>query len=199
MDMFSPKSFSCETERLCLRPLTDGDEALFHALYTDPETMRFIGTPLTGEQVTRRFRKTLGDMHRQPFKCLFLAILEKASQLPLGICGMPQFTADAVRQEVGLVLVRQARSKGIAREGLAALVNRIFAMSSVEEVWARFSTENLAAQQLVVAVGFHACDEVLLGQELSSKCHWSVRRSSWRVAESNQLQGVPDVERDRFP
>lgn len=200
MDLLSPKSFSWETERLCLRPMVEGDEALFRALYTDPETMRFIGTPLSDEQMTRKFRKILGDMQRQPFKCLFLVILEKASQLPLGICGMPQFNHDAIRQEVGLVLIKQARSRGIAREGLAALVNRIFATcSSVDEVWAQFSTENLAAQQLVVAVGFSACGEVLLGQELSSKRHWSVRRSSWRAAEPNQLQGVTDVKRDRFP
>lgn len=178
MDSLCLKSFTWETERLCLRSLAEGDEALFHELYTDPETMRFIGTPLSVEQATLKFGKTLGAMRRRPFKCLFLTILEKTSQLPLGICGMPQFDSDAIRQEVGLVLVRQARSKGIAREGLAALVNRIFAMSSVEEVWAQFSAENLAAQQLVVAVGFHACNEVLLGQELSSKRHWSMRRSS---------------------
>ena len=186
MDLLSLESFSWETGRLRLRTMSEGDEALFHALYTDPETMRFIGTPLSDEQATCRFHNILGDMHRRPFRCLFLAILDKASQLPLGICGVPQFDADAVWQEVGLVLTRQARSRGIAREGLAALVDRIFVASSVLEVCAQFSTANRTARQLVVAVGFNPCDEVATS---SSKQRWSIHRSSWRGVQSNQQQG----------
>lgn len=185
MTMATVETFSCETERLHLRPLLAGDEALFQELYTDSQTMRHIGSPLSAEQATSTFHMILAGMRQQPFRCLYLAVLDKVSMRPLGICGVRQFRADAIRQEVGLVLTKSARSRGIAREGLSALVDRIFALSPVDEVWAQFSGENLAAQQLVVAVGFHACDEEVSRQGISSKRRWSVHRSSWRGGEPN--------------
>lgn len=192
------ETFSCETERLCLRPLAAGDEALFHALYTDQETMRHIGPVLSVGQAADAFRSILARMQRRPPGCVYLAMLDRTSQQSLGICGVPRFDASAFGLEVGLVLAGPARSRGIAREGLAALVDRIFNASFVDEIRVQFSGENLAAQRLVVAVGFKACDEVPSKQELSSERHWSVQRSCWRGVKPYQQQGVNNVECDRF-
>jgi|SRR6185312_8668559 len=182
----TPETFSCETARLRLRPLMAGDEAFFCTLYADPETMRHIGPALSGAQAADAFRSILGGMQRRPPGCAYLAMLDKTSLQPLGICGVPRLDASAIGLEVGLVLTAPARSRGIAREGLVALVNSIFAATAVEEVWARLAKENLAAQQVAAAIGFKACDEVLSGQELSSKRRWSVHRSSWHDAEPYQ-------------
>lgn len=190
--------FEQETCRLRLRLLNAGDNALFRGLYADTDIMRFIGPAMTPAKASRTFDNILARMRRQPPACVYLAILDRASGYPFGICGLPEFSPDAIRQEVGLVLTRQAWSRGIAREGLAALVDRVFATSSADEVWSRFSTKNLAAQRLVLAVGFNACNELWSGEGLSSESCWSVRRSSWRSTERITIQGTTDVERDRF-
>lgn len=186
MTMATPETFSCETGRLRLRPLTAGDEALFCTLYTDPEIMLHIGSALSSEQAVRTFRELLAGMRQRPLRWVYLALLDKASNQALGICGLPQFDTAAIRLEVGLVLTKSARSRGVAREGVVAMVNRIFIASSADEVWAQLSRENLAAQRVLVAAGFSACDEVLSGQEVSPKRAWSIHRSCWRDVEPYQ-------------
>lgn len=176
--------FEQETRRLRLRLLTQEDEALFCGLYTDPDIMRFIGPAMTAARASRAFAGILARMRQKPPGCVYLVILDKVSERPLGICGLPEFHLNAIRQEVGLVLTGQSRSRGIAREGLAALVDRVFTMTSVDEVWSRFSTKNLAAQRLVLSVGFSACDEKLWGNESTQERRWSVDRASWRPMES---------------
>ena len=127
-------AFEIDTERLHLRPLQMGDEALFHALYTDPDSMRFIAPPLSAAQAARYFRSTVAGMQTTPIRWLSLAMLRKQSQQPVGICGVSDFDAAARRLEVGILLTAEARSQGIAREGLTALMNRLFELLPVDEL-----------------------------------------------------------------
>lgn len=179
MSAITPETFSCETARLSLRPLAAGDEALFIGLYTDQETMRHIGRPLSLEQAARAFPAIMAGMRRHPPSCIYLAMLDKGARQPLGICGLPRFDAAAIRLEVGLVLIRPARSRGLAREGLAALVDRVFTVAAANEVGAQFSRDNPAARRLVAAVGFKVSDELPAGRPSSPECRWSVQRSCW--------------------
>jgi RimJ/RimL family protein N-acetyltransferase len=179
MSVITPETFSCETARLSLRPLAAGDEALFLGLYTDQETMRHIGRPLSPGQAARVFRAIMAEMQRNPPSCIYLAMFDRVSHQPLGICGLPRFDAAAIRLEVGLVLIEPARSRGLAREGLAALVDRVFTVAAADEVGAQFSRDNPAARRLVAAVGFKVSDELLAGWPPSPECRWSVLRSYW--------------------
>ncbi len=52
-------TFTLVTERLQLCSLEPTDEMLYHELYADPETMRFIAPPFTAEQTANSFRKVL--------------------------------------------------------------------------------------------------------------------------------------------
>lgn len=184
MSEVEPSVFDIETERLRLRPLGTGDEALFHDLYTDAETMRFIGTPLSAEQAAKRFRKTLVGMQQRPLKWLSLAILEKISLQPLGICGMPQFDASIIRQEVGILLKGEARSRGLAQEGLAALMQRIFAVLPTQEIYVRFSAQSAVTERLNIRMGFTPCADVSGGKGVMPTRIWSVHRSSWYAMET---------------
>ena len=56
----TPSAFAFETDRLRMRPLRADDEALFLDLYTDAETMRYIGEPLSLERAKRSLRKLSG-------------------------------------------------------------------------------------------------------------------------------------------
>ncbi|HEY8682011.1 MAG TPA: GNAT family N-acetyltransferase [Rhodanobacter sp.] len=185
MSAIDPSAFDFESERLHLRPLDEGDGALFHGLYTDPETMRFIAPPLSTEQAASKFRKIVVRQREPSLRWRFLAILEKATRKPVGICGTSRYDAEALRLEVGIVLNPGAGSRGFAREALAALMNRVFAVSSIDEIWVECSMLYPAVERMVSAVGFTPCMDGAGNEVLSSKRIWSVHRSSWYVNQAS--------------
>jgi RimJ/RimL family protein N-acetyltransferase len=179
-----PSVFTFETERLRLRPLGAGDEALYRELYTDQETMRFIGPPLAMEQAADKFQKIVARQSKPSLKGRFLAMLDKDTLRPVGICGTSRYDADALRVEVGIILRSEARARGVAREALTALMKRIFAVSSVQEICVRFSAQCPAVLRLNIRVGFLPCADEVQDEGHLSKRVWSVHRSSWYVNEA---------------
>lgn len=178
MDNIATSAFEFETRRMRLRLLNADDEFLFCSLYTDPSVMRFIGPLLSARQAARRFQWIIEGMQQLPVSWLYLVMSEKESGQSLGICGVPQFSTGATKFEVGLVLTSGARSRGYAREGLAALMERLFSLPSVDEIRAKFYAENQAARRLVVALGFRDCTDASIGPEHLRERIWSIHRAS---------------------
>jgi RimJ/RimL family protein N-acetyltransferase len=162
-----------------MRLLKMDDEALFCGLYTNADTMRFIGEPLTPERAARSFRKVLALMYKQPAEWLSLAIIEKATQQPVGICGVANFDAASRQLEVGMMFQGEARTRGFAKEGLAALVRKLFSALSVGEIWVEYSSEHSAAGGLVRSIGFSPRAKTATGDENRKKCVWHARRETW--------------------
>jgi ribosomal-protein-alanine N-acetyltransferase len=186
MDALSLKSFSCETERLCLRPLAEGDEALFHAIYTDPEIMCFIAPPLTEKEAAGRFRKMVRRQLEANVEGKFLVILIRETHKAIGICGTSDYDAKTGALEVGLVLTHEGRKQGFAREALAALMESVFAAAQIQELCVRFSPENVAAEKLASSVGFSPRTSLPADERDSSRCYWSVQRLLRRTTKSFQ-------------
>jgi RimJ/RimL family protein N-acetyltransferase len=180
----APTTFELETERLKLRLLDAGDEALFCGLYTDPETMRFVAPPLSATQAISHFRKIVIRQCEPSLEGRFLAVLEKATCQPVGICGTSQHDVDALRLEVGILLTSEARGRGFAREALTVLMKEIFAMSPVQEICVRFSAQCPAVERLNIRIGFTPCADEVQGEGLMAKRVWSVHRSPWYVDQS---------------
>lgn len=172
-----------------LRPMTEDDEPLFHALYTDLETMRFIGTPWTHAKAAKLFRKILqrGAEPGPGDRCL--VIIGGASPDPLGICGSSHYDPVTMRLEVGMMLLPLGRKLGIGRGALTALVDHMFAEPLVVEVYARFAAANKAAKNVMARVGFRQ-DGVAGGERHdSSVCEWSIHRSRWRICKLINIRG----------
>ncbi|HXS04584.1 MAG TPA: GNAT family N-acetyltransferase [Rhodanobacter sp.] len=183
------KSFSCETDALRLRPLMEIDEALFVALYTDPDTMRFIGSPWTPEEARRQFRKAIRQQGRSAPGSRYLVIARKNVLAPLGICGTSHYDPAIQRIEVGMVLLPEGRRLGVAREALMALVGLVFEEQLVGEVFARFTSENVAARNLVSRVGFRP-DSIAMEKEPGAAiCVWSIHRSAWCINKITNIRG----------
>jgi RimJ/RimL family protein N-acetyltransferase len=172
-------AFGFETERLCMRPLQAEDEALFLGLYTDAETMRHIGEPLSPERAVRVFRKILQTAGVSPPERVFLAILDKLIQRPLGICAIVQFDAARTRAEVGMMLISDARTQGYSKECLAWLVTLTFAKFPIGEVWVQYSLGHSVAERLVVRMGFSPRTDAEPYTDRPAQRIWSVHRSSW--------------------
>jgi RimJ/RimL family protein N-acetyltransferase len=67
------------TERLHLRPFTRGDEVAIHAVYADPEVMRFVGhgAHRTSAETAGALRTYRDVLERHGYS--FLAVIERSS------------------------------------------------------------------------------------------------------------------------
>ncbi len=165
-----------------MRPIVAADAALFEHLYTDAETMRFVGAPLAPERAARSFRTALAGMQRQPIEQLFLTVVEKSSQTDVGICSLQNFDAVSRSVQAGVMFIESARAKGYAKEGFTGLIQQVFTHLPVDELWVQFAIDHVAVQRAVLSVGFArrsngACQRN--GQDDGQGNAWSVRRDSW--------------------
>lgn len=146
--------FPIETARLRMRPIASGDAGLYEHLYTDAETMLFIGAPLSRERAAKSFRSALAGMQRQPIEQLFLTVEEKATRTAVGICSLLNFDAERRSVQAGVMFVASARAKGYSKEGFVELIQQVFAHLPVDELWVQFAADHIAVQRAVLSVGF---------------------------------------------
>lgn len=183
--------FPVETARLLMRPIEARDAALYEQLYTDAETMRFIGAPLSPERVARSFRSALAGMQRLPIERLFLAVMEKATNTAVGLCSLQDFDAARRSVQVGMMFVAAARARGHAKEGLIELIQQVFARLPVDELWVECAPDHVAVQRLMLSVGFaHRGDAARQESENGQWNAWSVRRHRWSPPSAPGVSNV---------
>lgn len=185
--------FPVETARLRMRPIASGDAALYEHLYTDAETMHFIGAPLSPERAAKSFQSALAGMQRQPIEQLFLTVEETATRTDVGICSLLNFDAARRSVQAGVMFIAAARAKGYSKEGFVGLIQQVFAHLPVEELWVQFAADHVAVQRAVLSVGFVRRKDAArrngargnepgqgAGNEPGvSAIAWSVHRDSW--------------------
>jgi RimJ/RimL family protein N-acetyltransferase len=167
------------TARLHLRPLMQADEALYRRLYTDADTMRHVGKPWSPERAARSFRRALAWSDDAASDPQFLAMIETSTQHAIGLCGVHPFDAAGRRAEVGILLVSESCRRGYASEGLAALVSHAFSALPIDTVWAQYHSQNVAAEQLFIGLGFLPQTDGEFGDECDGQRFRHVHRSIW--------------------
>jgi len=171
--------FPVETDRLRMRPLGPQDSALFCHLFSDEETMRFIGVPMAPERAARSFSSALAGMSREPVERMFLTVIEKTSNQEVGICSLQSFDAERRSVQAGVMFVARARAQGYAKEGFIGLIQQVFAHLPVDELWVQFATEHIAVERGVLSVGFERRRDAAPEDGPQQHSVWCVRRDSW--------------------
>jgi RimJ/RimL family protein N-acetyltransferase len=169
--------FEIDTARLDIRPLSECDETLFCELFTDADTMRYIGPELSPERAVRSFRKAVALTRGHPAERLFFTVAVRSMQRKIGLCSLQQIDPIRRRAEAGVGLKSFARAQGFAREILPALAARAFTELPVDEVWLQHSADHSLADRLFVAAGFSRCLDPADYGEGPGKRVWSVHRS----------------------
>jgi RimJ/RimL family protein N-acetyltransferase len=170
--------FPVETARLRMRPLRIEDSDLYVRLYTDEETMRFIGPPLTSERAASSFRQALAGMMRSPIDRLFLTVEEKGSNTDVGVCSLQNFDAQRRSVQAGIMLISGARARGYSREVFIGLIKQVFAELPIDELWVQFAADHAAVERGVISVGFSRAQRTAPDGS-PERCVWSVSRDSW--------------------
>ncbi len=176
-----------------MRRMCADDESLFCSLYTDPETMRFIGEPLAPERAARSFRKLLASGSQLPLERALMMLVEQATGSTLGICGITGFAADMSRAEVGIVLKSDARANGYAREGLGGLVRKTFSVFPLNDIWVQCSAMNPVVERMVGSVGFLLCESDPIAPGPLLQRRWSISRSTVSCTDINSLSEMGHV------
>ena len=172
-----------DTPRLHLRPLFEGDEALYCHLYTDPEMMRHIGTPLSAEVARRSFHKACA-LAVQPAPAMQLWIItEHGSPTGLGLLARVRH-GDAIDvAEMGIMLVTEGQGRGFAAEALGALTDRLFAQPEMRMIWTSQSPDNAAVVRLMHRLGFERTDAP---DAAAVAWRWQIDRVRWEARQSGE-------------
>ena len=179
------------SERLSMRALSEGDAALYCDLYGDPDTMRFVGPPLSRERALRSFRKALASQ-RQPLERLFLVIVEKAGRRAIGMSALLDFDARRRRVQAGIMLRCESHGRGFGKEGMSALVSYAFAVFPVDEVWVQHAADHSTARRVPISLGFSRNTDAA-HDDGSGKFIWSAYRESWCQGPAVSIIRLPNV------
>ncbi|UTW57017.1 GNAT family N-acetyltransferase [Kordiimonas sp. SCSIO 12603] len=124
-----------ETERLILRPWTQGDKKPFAAMNADPEVMRFFPSTVGEEQSNAAVDRAI--QHQKDYSFCFWAAELKADGQFAGFIGL-QHVPDALEcapaVEIGWRLARNTWGQGLAPEGARAALRYGFNVLKLDEI-----------------------------------------------------------------
>jgi RimJ/RimL family protein N-acetyltransferase len=167
-----------DTPRLHLRPLREGDEALYCALYTDPGLMRNIAPPLSDEAVQRSFRAACRQQVPHPRRWI---IHEREGNHEIGLLGL---VPDDDTAEIGVMLLPGWDGRGFATESMSGMVDRVFSTRLVPRLCARQAiADNPPVNRLMLKLGF----QPLPPDKAWSQRNWELDYDDWRALRGMAL------------
>ena len=144
-----------ETDRLRLRRLRPADEARLIALDSDPDVMRYIGSPAgvrSPDETLDRVRQRIADDHGA---CGWWLIEGKDDRRCHGLALLlPMPDGDDI--ELGYRLARESWGKGLATEAASALADYAFGRLGLPRLVAVVYPENRASRRVLEKLGFAA-------------------------------------------
>lgn len=187
-----------ETPRLRLRPLASSDEADLIALDSDPEVMRYVGSPAgvkSPAETAERARLRIREEQRGDYEPLgFWRIEGRGDRAFHGVGalirmpgGNREGPGDAdVDVEVAYRLARTAWGQGIATEAAGALVAHALGPLALPRVVAVTYPANQASQRVLDKLGFerHGLREykgVQATYHVLTSAAWAARASGGSV------------------
>ncbi len=144
-----------ETARLTLRPMTDDDRAPFHALFTDPDVLRYVSpVPIPPDQLDAAFAHYRAGLEANGYG--YWALEEKGGDRFAGIILLDDVKITAAftpAKEIGWLLRPAHWGKGYASEGARLAVEHAFTAMNLDEVVALTAEQNLASRRVMQRLG----------------------------------------------
>lgn len=145
-------AFQLETKRLILRDFCLQDHAAYLAFTSDPKYQRFYSEEdCKAEKSLILVTQFVSESKLTNRKNYNLAIIDKDSNLLIGVCGV-RLEADK-QASVGCGLNRQSQASGLAKEAIAGIFHFAFEQLHCHRLYAETISENKAAIKLCLSVG----------------------------------------------
>jgi RimJ/RimL family protein N-acetyltransferase len=141
------------TARLWLRPFEPADFDTVHAIYADPDVMRWVGhgahrSPAETRSALRGYADAIAIRGYG-----FVAVVERETGDLIGDAGLHPLGGRGPDIEVGYTLARRAWGRGYGSEAARALVEHAFARLSATRVVAQVEPDNRASRHVLEKLG----------------------------------------------
>lgn len=146
-----------ETQRLLLRGVGIADVSDLHAIYGDPEVMRYASDPAFTR--ASEYVQTVASIERylRDDQGIEWGIVVKSSSVMVGVVGLHNF--EGMQAEVGCLLARAVWGRGLMREAVLAVME--FAPGiGLTRLNAEIDAGNARSEGLFAGLGFVAADDV---------------------------------------
>jgi ribosomal-protein-alanine N-acetyltransferase len=147
------------TSRLHLRPFTAADHEAIHAVYSDPEVMRYVGhgAHRSMAETLRALRVYAEVLAAHGYS--FLAVVERDCGVVVGDAGLNPLGGRGPDVELGYTVARAAWGRGYATEVGRALVEHAFTVLGVPRVVAQVEPANTASRHVLEKLGMTVREE----------------------------------------
>jgi ribosomal-protein-alanine N-acetyltransferase len=141
------------TERLTLRELRTDDAPALHALFSDPDMMRYWGTPHDSLARTEAMIASISEAYRERRGIEWAVTFETTGEVIGKVCHH-RLMRDHFRSEIGYILAKQHRGQGFIHEALRAVIAFGFAALKLHSIEAQLDPENVRSARLLERLGF---------------------------------------------
>jgi [ribosomal protein S5]-alanine N-acetyltransferase len=141
-------------ERVRLRPLDEPDAPAVLALYSDPQTMRYLARPRMSDLAQALELIAKSKAGYSDGSLLQLALERTADGAFLGLCLLFNFNKTSARAEIGYALATGHRSNGYMSEALPALIDHAFGALALNRLEADIEPRNAASARVLERLGF---------------------------------------------
>lgn len=143
------------TRRLRFRDFAANDFAAVHAYASDPHVTRYTAFGPNSEADTRHFlERAATEAASEPRASYTLAIVEAASELLIGGCGLERVDAFGPQYLLGYCLDSRYWGRGFGTEAVRRVVDFAFADLAAWRVYAHVFVGNDASARLLRTIGF---------------------------------------------
>jgi ribosomal-protein-alanine N-acetyltransferase len=141
------------TPRLHLRPFIAADVDAIHAVYSDPEVMRYVGhgAHRTRADTTAALRSYADALAARGYA--FVAVIERSTGAVIGDAGLHPLGGRGPDIELGYTLARAVWGRGYATELGRALLEHAFTALGAPRVVAQVEPENRASRHVLEKLG----------------------------------------------
>lgn len=176
--------------RLLLRRLEHSDAAAICGYRSLPEVARYQSWEVYGPDDAARLIDGQREMEPGvPGTWLQLAIVEKATGLMVGDCGLHCRKDDPRQMELGVTLAPSHQGRGYTTEALSCVIDFVFGTLGKHRISATTDAENNSAASLFRRLGFR--QEAHYVEHLWFKGHWGsefvfgLLRREWESRQAN--------------
>jgi len=153
-----------ETNRLVLRRLSLADAADLYRIYSDPETMGFMGkSPDSIEEERDHIQSHIAHHYEKYGVGLWATVLKENNRL-IGRCGLMRKQIEGVEEvEIAYLLGREYWGRGLATEAAEAIVKHGCAKYGFKRIVAVIHPQNVASIRVAEKIGMKYERDVLYG------------------------------------
>lgn len=171
------------TERLLLRDLEERDVEGIFALDSDPEVLRFIGTPALKGRSEAADRITGIRKQYEEHGIGRWAVEERATGAFMGWCGLKweQHIRPFPYHDIGYRLIRTYWGRGYATEAASACLRHGFEVLNYPEICAAAEAEHHASNRILQKIGLKQGEPFVFD---GKNCNWySLRKGEFKPRE----------------